>query len=174
MLEKNLKNLINHLTNDIRELYNIQTPITDIEAAVKAIGGSIKYTDDTWDIGVMRTDPAETKDTFLILIPKTIETNKTFRIAQALGELFLDMLYLIDNEEYNKTPVYIKNTTSFSYEYINYFACAFLMPKYKYLDQIRQHTEGTTVNTKQVAEYFHVDITTASLYGTYLGVLRSF
>lgn len=59
-------------------------------------------------------------------------------------------------------------------EAANYFALALLMPKKEYEMQVKKHTDGNLVNTKAIADYFHVSISDAHLRGVHLGILRLF
>ena len=168
--------MIHRLTTDIRDTLNIQVPIIDITAVINKLGGSFEYTPDTsYDCKIMRTNKAGCPNAFKIQIPNHIDNKRAkFKIAQMFGELFLHMQYITDNNHFNNMPYNVVNNPDINYGYINYFACAFLMPKDEYLEQIREHTNNTTVNTKAVAEYFNVDIHTASLYGSLLDVLQNF
>ncbi len=55
------------------------------------------------------------------------------------------------------------------------FALALLMPEDEYREQVRIHTEPNgMVNTKAIADYFHVEINVAHIRGVRLGILRNF
>lgn len=55
----------------------------------------------------------------------------------------------------------------------NEFALAFLMPEKEFRKQVELNTnEDGTVNTKRIAEYFHVSISDASLRGKGLGLFE--
>lgn len=57
----------------------------------------------------------------------------------------------------------------------NEFALALLMPVQEYKKQLSLHTdEHGIVNTKAIAEYFHVTISDAHMRGVSLGLLRNF
>lgn len=180
MLDKKIKQLIDDLTDEIRKICDIQTPITDIKDTIQKLGGTLTYDSSLkYDPYIMRTADAEQPNAFCITMPYRDLYNEKYKAAQMIGELFLDMEYLIDNKKFNSLPLYKrnnpeKNSPNIDYKYINYFACSFLMPKDEYLEQIKKQTSGNYVHTKNIAKYFQVDHTTASLYGVLLGVLRNF
>lgn len=176
MLDSKTKQLIHDMTADIHKLFEIQTPITDMDEIIKKLSGTIEYKNNIgYETSVQRTNDAEKEHAFKIQIPAdTDKIRAKFKIAQMIGELFLDMGFLVDNKRYNSLPLNTKNNPSIEYGYVNYFACAFLMPKDEYLDQIKKHTVDNKVNTSAIADHFAVDVNTASLYGVLLGVLRNF
>ena len=65
--------------------------------------------------------------------------------------------------------------TAFMDQCANEFAMALLMPEKEYREQIALNLdEHGMVNTKAVADHFHVSITDAHMRGVSLGILRQF
>lgn len=58
-------------------------------------------------------------------------------------------------------------------ELANAFALAFLMPEKEYRVVVSENTANGVVDTKAVAEHFHVSISDASARGVSLGLLRA-
>ena len=57
----------------------------------------------------------------------------------------------------------------------NEFAMALMMPVNQYKEQLSLHTDADgRVDTKAIADYFHVTIDVAHMRGVSLGLLRSF
>lgn len=158
-----LRTRINELAKDILTVYEINTPIYDIESVVKKIGGRIC---DSTHLSFL-TDGTVKKenDSFLITIPASqTSARRNFTIAHELGHLFLHMGYQINEELWEKSDNLMFN------EYINpekeleanEFAVAFLMPKEEYIRVAEENSEGNTVFIRKVAEYFNVPVEVAS------------
>lgn len=174
--QKEIYKKIEYLTRNLREKFKIQTPVTeaDLIRLIKELGGEIEYTSQAnFETHVIKIANSDTKPCFVITIPKHIRKDDelTFKIAQMIGEVILDMRYRINNEKYDKYPLYIQNRPQIDYNYINYFACALLMPKTEYVLQITEHTKDRNIDIKAVAEYFHTDVQTVYTYGITLDVL---
>ena len=68
--------------------------------------------------------------------------------------------------------VFFRNGTSEEEYQANEFAAAFLMPEKKYREQLEKYTEGFTVYTSRIADYFGVSVAAASNRGKWLGLLE--
>lgn len=100
-MNNELRILINNLTQDIIDLYNIQIPIQNIDEVVKKIGGRVEESldiDNMFDGSIRKQD-----DGFIIYIsPFQSTERRKFTIAHELGHLFLHMGYRINSDLWNK------------------------------------------------------------------------
>jgi len=149
------KKLINDLTNDILEDYEIKIPIDNIEIIVDKLGGYV-------EVDYIKSEYADAilekcKDgRFKIIIPNiSSEKRKNYVIAKELGHLFLHMGYKIDEDLWNDQS---KRSCYFSrqIEQAKAFGIALLMPKYEYKDIIDRNSKGNKVNMVGVAKHFNV------------------
>ena len=168
-----LRMLINNLTQDIIELYNIQIPIYDIFGVVNTLGGSVKECvnmDSMYDGSIRKKDNG-----FIIFVSpfQSIERKK-FTIAHELGHLFLHMGYKINSElwESQNEATYYRVGDSLEEYQANEFAAALLMPKDRYKEIMDQNTKGNIVETGKIASYFGVSVSAASNRGKFLGYLQ--
>lgn len=165
------RTMINSLTQDILDSFNIQIPIQDIDKLVVSLGGSVQ-TDYSF------TDGAVVKegDSFRILVsPFQDEKRRRFTIAHELGHLFLHMGYLTNEELWKRQDdnIYHRLGSSEKEYQANEFAAAFLMPKKEYLKKMNEYLVGNNkVNTSKIAEYFNVSVEAASNRGKFLGYLK--
>lgn len=157
--------LIENLTQDIVNIYNLGMPIKDINNVVEILGGELIITSDI-DSGLYKTNYG------FRIVAKTI--NK-FSIAQELGHLFLHMRYNIDKAYWQKIPVgyhviAVDISIDAIYE-VNRFAEALLMPREIYKEKIEQlNTE--TVDIYKIAKYFEVTPRQAYERGRRLKLLK--
>ena len=87
-----IKQVINHLTQDIIDLYHIQIPIQDIDEAVKMFGGRVE--EDREKYCKYCDFISKERDSFAIYIsPYYKSERRKMIIAQQLGHLFLHMGY---------------------------------------------------------------------------------
>ena len=87
-----IKQVINHLTQDIIDLYHIQIPIQDIDEAVKMFGGRVE--EDREKYCKYCDFISKERDSFAIYIsPYYKFERRKMIIAQQLGHLFLHMGY---------------------------------------------------------------------------------
>lgn len=168
-----LRMLINNLTQDIIELYDIQVPIQNINDVVEKLGGRIEESfnvDNMSDGSIRKQD-----DGFVIFVsPFQSRERKKFTIAHELGHLFLHMGYRINLELWNRqeNATYYRAGDSLEEYQANEFAAAFLMPKNKYKEIMDQNTVGNMVETGKIADYFGVSVSAASNRGKFLGYLQ--
>ena len=173
-MDGNTRAIINELTQDIINVYNISIPIGDIDDLVRELGGEIKEEENFCDGGIQKNG-----DGFIIFLsPFQDEKRRRFTIAHELGHLFLHMGYRINPKLWEAQPEhsqYYRNVSDRSErEYqANEFAAALLMPKYEYLKIMKNNIEdGNLVNTQSIANYFNVSVEAASNRGKFLGVLQ--
>lgn len=172
-MNNELRMLINCLTQDIIDFYNIQIPIENINDVVTTLGGSVE---ESIDINNMPDGSIRKQDNgFIIYIsPFQSSERKKFAIAHELGHLFLHMGYRINSEIWNKqkNATYYRCGDSLMEYQANEFASALLMPKKTYKKIMDQYTIGNEVETDKVAEYFGVSVSAASNRGKFLGYLQ--
>lgn len=119
MNERKLRMLINNLTQDIINIYNIQIPIINIDEVVIKLGGRVESSamNNVSDACVKKQN-----DGFIIFVsPFQSAERRTFTIAHELGHLFLHMGYQINGELWEKSDNLVfyenaKNTCDFSRE----------------------------------------------------------
>ncbi len=169
-----LRTKINELAKDILTVYEINTPIDDIESVVKKIGGRIGESN---QLGFLTDGTIEKEaDSFSIIIPasQASSVRRNFTVAHELGHLFLHMGYQIDEELWENSDNVVFNRRGNSERELeaNEFAAAFLMPAEEYIRVADKFSEGNTVFIKKVAEYFNVSVEAASYRGKWLGYLQ--
>ena len=145
-----IKQVINHLTQDIIDLYHIQIPIQDIDEAVKMFGGRVeearekycKYCDFI----------SKERDSFSNYISPYYKSNHDLWNHQKEG------LFQEKND-----PEQARQANSFTF--------ALLMPEKEYRKMIDLNSEGLLVQTKNIAEYFGVSLAAAAQRGRELNIL---
>lgn len=169
-----LRDRINELAEDILKIYEVGTPIVDIESVVEKIGGRIC---ESTQLGFLTDGNVKKEnDSFFITIPasQATSTRRNFTIAHELGHLFLHMGYQIDQQLWEESDniVFNRHGNSEIELEANEFAAAFLMPKEEYIRVADVYSEGNTVFIGKVAEYFNVSVEAASYRGKWLGYLQ--
>ena len=167
------RNIIENLMQDIIKAYEIEIPILNIDALVSKLGGQVKELPDykhAYSDGVKKDGEG-----FLIcILPYQDKQRRTFRIAQELGNLFLNMGFKTNPDLWNSQPegkIFRTKATEENFRYID-FAYALLMPKNEYIRIAKEYTHGKTVETKKIAEHFGVSVSDASHRGIMLGYLE--
>ena len=146
-----IKQVINHLTQDIIDLYHIQIPIQDIDEAVKMFGGRVE--EDREKYCKYCDFISKERDSFAIYIsPYYKSERRKMIIAQQLGRF----------QEKND-PEQARQANSFAF--------ALLMPEKEYRKMIDLNSEGLLVQTKNIAEYFGVSLAAAAQRGRELNIL---
>lgn len=170
MSDDELNDIINNLTKDIIDTYNIEIPIRNIDDVVATLGGCVKENSNICSSCIKRQN-----DGFVIYIPSSYSAErKQFAIAQELGHLFLHMGYKISQKlwEKQKNMVYYESKSPLEEYQANDFADALLMPKDIYKKVLKQYTTGNKVQTAKIAEYFGVSVSTAYSRGKNLSYLK--
>ena len=167
---RELYELIDELALDVIKVCNVNVPIKDIEYIVSCFGGSVK-TDSTIE-GIKKSG----KDTFNIYINEySYPLNNKFYIAARLGDLLLHTNYLLNREEYLRSDVleFKEDNGIIPQVYqSNEFAYGLLMPRDLYKEVFDKCLDGDIVHTVDIAKYFDVSISTASLRGKRLGLIK--
>lgn len=171
-----VKGLINELAQDIIRIFEIDVPIRDIDEVVGKMGGKIiKVASMPIDKegAISKSDDG---NGFIIYVSKfQSDVQRKFTVAHELGHLFLHMGYLTDTEKWNecceKKFYRSRKATDLEYQ-ANEFAAALLMPQELYREEMERNTNGTTVNTTAIADYFGVSVSAASYRGKFLGLLK--
>lgn len=168
-----LRRLINNLTQDIIEVYQISIPINDIDDVVERLGGHIEeraYIDNLSDGSI-----GWRENEFIIYVsPYQSSERRKFTIAHELGHLFLHMGYIINPDMWarQKNVVYYRSGDSLVEYQANEFAAALLMPQKQYGEVMDRYTVGNRVDTAKIADYFGVSVSAASNRGKFLGYLK--
>lgn len=168
-----LRILINNLTQDIINIYEIQVPIFNMEKVVAKLGGHVEecvYIDNMSDGSIRKQG-----NSFVVSItPSQSLERKKFTIAHELGHLFLHMGYKTNSDLWNaqENMIYYRAGNSLEEYQANEFAAAFLMPKNLYKEVMDKNTEGNIVETSKIADYFGVSVSAASNRGKFLGYLQ--
>lgn len=171
-LTNEMRRLINELTQDIIDIYNIAIPIYDIDSVVIQIGGVVRENEflSEYSDGYIR----KVDDGFEIVVSEQQpKKRRNFTVAHELGHLFLHMGYQIDQNKWERQQdtYYRKGNSDEEYE-ANEFAAALLMPKKEYKKVMDKYTEGNFVYTSKVADEFNVSVNAASNRGKWLGYLQ--
>lgn len=168
-----LRMLINNLTQDIIDLYNIEIPIQNINDVVTALDGRVE---ESIDIDYMSDGSIRKQDNGFVIYVSPFQSaeRRKFTIAHELGHLFLHMGYRINSDLWNKqkNATYYRTGDSLMEYQANEFAAALLMPKKAYKEIMDQYTIGNEVETDKIASYFGVSISAASNRGKFLGYLQ--
>lgn len=154
-MNEELRRLINNLTQDIINIYDIQIPIQNINDVVRQLGGYIEENvmPDNMVDGSIRKE----NDSFVISVsPFQSEERRKFTIAHELGHLFLHMGYIIYPELWSRQrdATYYRSGDSLVEYQANEFAAAFLMPKERYKEIMDRYTIGTSVETQKNSRIF--------------------
>lgn len=172
-MNNELRMLINNLSQDIIDHYNIQIPIKNIEKVVTDMGGRIETSLDVENLydGSIKKE----NNGFVIFVsPYQSTERKKFTIAHELGHLFLHMGYSINSRlwDMQANATYYRSGDSIEEYQANEFAAALLMPREKYREVMDKNTKGTIVETEKIADYFGVSVSAASNRGKFLGYLQ--
>lgn len=169
-----ISQLIEQMAELIRQQYNIQIPITDIDQVVEKIGGKV-VEDPTLDYISDAYIRKTGENTFEIAIsPDQTETHRNIKIAKRLGDLFLHMGFHTTLDKWTAqidSIPYVLEDHKKQYQSLA-FALAFLMPKEEFDQVLRKFLVGENTNIRKTAEYFHVPITAVEERGISLGCLK--
>lgn len=92
-MDKEFKILVNNLTQDVIDIFDIPVPVQDIRTVVKKLGGHVEecFSMDTTGSSVKR----EENGFVIVLSPFYSADKEKYAVAQELGHLFLHMGYRI-------------------------------------------------------------------------------
>lgn len=175
MTEKQL--FIEELAYNVRQVYNLPTPLGRPKDFVEKIGGVIVK---TVSINNREIDVAKTNDTFTIYIPDVREENPdtTREICSCLGDLFLHMGYQTSSKLWRfqeNGKIYHTKSVEEQFE-ANQFGDALLMPKEhfrkKLKDTLRNHNDVDEVS-RIMAHYYGVPQFAIIARGKQLGFFES-
>ena len=172
-MNNSTREYINRVAESVRMCYGISSPVTDMVAIVRSLGGSVEEQisfDDCCDGTIRKVG----KDSFAIIIsPFQNEQRKNFTIAHELGHLFLHMGYRKNFEVWKKQDeVKYRRFGSTEQEYqANEFAAALLMPAEDFKKAIHELAEENKVNMALVATKFNVSLSAAINRGRFLGII---
>lgn len=177
-MNRELRNEINNLAEDILAFFEIDVPISDMEEVVTLLRGRLSEKEGSSicsDGNIKKVNSNDDID-FEICVPKEQSNNrKNFTVAHELGHLFLHMGYLINDDLWNNfsdsTILNREGNSEFELQ-ANEFAAAFLMPRKLYKEIMDKYSDDNKVLIGKVAEYFNVSIDAASYRGKWLGYLK--
>lgn len=169
-----MKKQVAALASTIRDVFKIPMPITNIDNVVKSLGGEIREDNnlifDDSDGYISRNG-----DSFIIYVsPYQSSNRRNFTIAHEIGHLFLHMGFIVAPDVWKAQgeAAFYRNGSSESEKQAHEFAAALLMPEEEYVKQLKKYTQGNTVTTSKIAEYFNVSVEAASIRGKWLGLLE--
>ena len=168
------KHFISKLAEDVRDAYDITTPVHHTNKIIKKIGGTIIESNDI-DL-VYSPEVCKTGDnSFTIHIRKGMD--KKYRrclVMRALGHLFIHMGYRVSEDVWNKKEIEKRRAfdNDESFEQARYFSMCVLMPILEFKQVVSQHTENDKVNIKEVAKHFKVHTNTATYWGKELELIK--
>lgn len=165
----NIEEVIEKLTEDIVELYDIETPISDMKNVVAKLGGTVVATD-TFQSKLKRDGNG-----FTIEVPFYTATKKlNYLTARELGHLFLHMGYLTNSDiwEKQKDGEFYKENNIEKIRQANKFAYSLLMPREEYKLFITNNSVNGKINIKKIADYFDVLASVAFERGCLLGYME--
>lgn len=173
-MNRELRMLINNLTQDIIKIFEIQIPIKDIDEVVTKLGGHVEKKVNFGDISDGSIRKLDDNSFVIFVSPFQSVERRKFTIAHELGHLFLHMGYKINSDLWKKqeNATYYRSGDSIEEYQANEFAAAFLMPQAKYKEIMDENTDGNMVETGKIAEYFGVSVSAASNRGKFLGYLK--
>lgn len=178
-MEQERRDLIDMVADAVRRIYDIGSPVGNIQEVVEKMGGKIKTDFSVHDGRIVKD--GDNSFTVSISTEEKYFDSKYNRsiIAHELGHLFLHMYYQFDTEKWN----HIQNGQSFNrhgysekeadaYE----FERAFLMPKneyYRIVKKLVTEKEGKKyVDTSAIASHFKVSELEAINRGILLGIFK--
>lgn len=171
--DKELKEIIKKLAEDVRTYFNIETPVRDIDAAVARMGGTIVEVDDYRMLfnGTIRKNG----DGFIIYV--FVDWNEEVRrysIARDLGFLVISMGYTTNKKlwESFKDGEYFNCNKTGQILAAKYFVDCFLMPEKEFKEEVKKRTKNSQVNIKELGGYFGVTNNDINCRGMELGVIK--
>lgn len=174
-MEKNkeLKEIIKELTEDIRTYFNIEVPVKDINTAVAKLGGTIVEVDDYRMLfnGTIRKNG----DGFIIYVSTDWnEETRRYSIARDLGFLTISMGYTTNKKLWDsfKDGEYFNCNKTGQILAAKYFADCFLMPEKELMEEVKRKTKNSQVDIKELGERFGVTCNNVNRRGIELGIIE--
>lgn len=165
------RRIINDMAQSVRQIYEIDDVIKNIDEIVISMNGKIEEDSSMnafSDGRIFKSGP----DSFIISIsPNQSKQRRNFTIAHELGHLFLHMGFQTNPllwESQNNTRYYRSGKSREEYQ-ANEFAAAFLMPNDLFDKAIKAHMQNNSVDVALIADYFNVSIDAAVNRGKWLG-----
>lgn len=157
-LSQKTKDLIALQADKVRQFFDISTPVSDINAAVRKLGGTIEFDEklsEFSDGGIRKTGEVS----FCIYVsPHQSAERRNFSVAYELGHLFLQMGFMTNPEKWEnqKRERFCNNPYGVEELMAREFAYAFLMPEKEYIHIMKKCSDYKTIHINKMAEYFHV------------------
>lgn len=176
-MNSEMRKMINELTQDVINIFQIGIPIHNMKYVVECLGGEVREDEaiGIYSDGYIEKHLEGGRARFSIYVPSNqSENRKNFTIAHELGHLFLHMGYMIDDERWRSegNAIFNRKGNSEIELQANEFAAALLMPKREYKEILDRYTTGDMASTSSIAEYFHVSVDAAAYRGKWLGYLE--
>ncbi|MFI3211812.1 MAG: ImmA/IrrE family metallo-endopeptidase [Eubacteriales bacterium] len=172
-MDQRARNYIAQISEFILNEYEIQSPIHDIDEIVSRLNGCIYSVDNALvDSNVVRLDDQDFA--FMITVSSCQPAaRRTFAIAHEIGHLFLHMGYLSDLELWQSygNHASLENYTEKEFQ-AHEFASNFLMPQKEYLEFVSNHTVNHCIDAYEIANYFGVSESMATIRGKLIGALK--
>lgn len=174
-MEKNkeLKEIIKELVEDIRSYFKIEVPVKDIDTAVTKMRGTIVEVDDykTLFNGTIRKNG----DGFIIYVfADWNEETRRYSIARDLGFLTISMGYTTNKKLWDsfKDGEYFNCNKTGQILAAKYFADCFLIPEKEFKEEVKKKTKNSQVDIKELGERFGVTYNNVNRRGMELDVLE--
>lgn len=171
--DKELKEIIEKLTEDIRTYFNIEVPVKDIDTAVTKMGGTIVEVNNYRMLfnGTIKKNG----DGFIIYV--SADWNKETRrysVARDLGFLIISMGYATNKKQWDsfKDGEYFNCNKTGQILAAKYFADCFLIPEKELKEEVKKKTKNSQVDIKELGERFGVTYNNVNRRGMELGVLE--
>jgi Zn-dependent peptidase ImmA (M78 family) len=171
-----MKKWIEKLTENIREVYDLHSPL-DFDSFIKELGGEYEEIDDWVQEEAVIEKTKE--DSFIIrLQANKPERRKRFSIAHELGHLFIHMGYRLDDEKWQKFNIgegFPRFGNSEQERETHYFAASLMMPADEFRKACEENSgknsDGKKVcHLQKVADVFQVSNDAALDRGKALGI----
>lgn len=172
-MDRRTRAFIAKIAEEVLKEFEIEIPIQDIDEVVKRLNGRIHSVDDALvDSSIVRLDNQEAS--FMIIVSSCqSHSRRTFATAQEIGHLFLHMGYLSDTKTWESFNFHdsLENHTEKEFQ-AHEFASNFLMPQKEYIEYVSKNTEKEYINVYNLAEYFGVSESMATIRGKLIGALK--
>lgn len=174
-MDFNVKKAIDEFADEFRKILKIETPIKNMDDIVHKLNGRVRESEklSEYSDGFVRKMVDEPFNFEIVISSKTNPKSRNFKIAHELGNLFLNMGFIVNEELWNAQGTsYYKRKSSIEEYVACYFEYALLMPEDEYIKAMDKFTQGDLVDTKKIAEFFEVSLYPATERGKQLGLLK--